>query len=278
MTLAVVPGGVPIGEAPTTIFPNSADAVADLRGGTLMLAASRLLPGVSISDGYVYDKLLAAEKEVAHALRTFTVPTYIIPDDATQEETDALDEAGAVYAQESSYDYGPSLYDENRWGFIVAKSRPIISVSSIRMVAPSTNTTFFDVPADWIRLDRKYGHVRLVPASSLVAAPLAGFMMTSVSNGREVPMMLQMRYTAGLRNAAQDWPDLVDVIKRKAVLKIMLDSYVPQSGSISADGLSRSMSVDLDKYGESINEALFGPKGSNGGLMAAIHGVRMGVF
>ena len=65
---------------------------------------------------------------------------------------------------------------------------------------------------------------------------------------------------------------------KKAVLKILEDSFLPQSGSISADGLSQSLSVDMEKYHDMIDRTLNGGKGSNGGLMTAIHGVRIGVL
>ena len=59
---------------------------------------------------------------------------------------------------------------------------------------------------------------------------------------------------------------------------IITDAFLPQSGSISADGLSQSLSVDVAKYYESIDLAIDGPKGGHGGLMSAIHGIRLGVF
>ena len=62
------------------------------------------------------------------------------------------------------------------------------------------------------------------------------------------------------------------------MLKIVADAFLPQSGSISADGLSQSLSVDMSKYSEFIDEALNGPHGSNGGLMTKIHGIRSMVF
>jgi hypothetical protein len=61
------------------------------------------------------------------------------------------------------------------------------------------------------------------------------------------------------------------------VLKVIDDGFLPQSGSISADGLSQSLSVDMDKYHDAIGRTLNGGKGSNGGLMTAIHGIRVGV-
>ena len=70
------------------------------------------------------------------------------------------------------------------------------------------------------------------------------------------------------------YPELLDCIKKKAVLKILGDAFLPQSGSISADGLSESLSVDMDKYHDVVDAILNGRDG-NGGLMAQLHGVRV---
>jgi hypothetical protein len=102
--------------------------------------------------------------------------------------------------------------------------------------------------------------------------------MFNLSAGRTIPSMVHLTYTAGLTDVSTKYPELIDAIKKKAVLKIIGDAFFPQSGSISADGLSESMSVDIDKYAASIDQILNGSSGSNGGLMAAIHGVRMMSF
>jgi hypothetical protein len=59
------------------------------------------------------------------------------------------------------------------------------------------------------------------------------------------------------------------------VLKVIEDGFLPSSGSISADGLSQSLSMDMEKYRDMISTTLFGPKGSNGGLLTAIHGIKL---
>ena len=87
--------------------------------------------------------------------------------------------------------------------------------------------------------------------------------------------MIQLQYTAGLQNVRRDpkWRNLVNVIYRQATLNIIKENYVPGSGSISADGLSESRTVDTGKWQEEIDMTLFGPKGSNGGLWTQIHGI-----
>lgn len=260
-----------------TLFPadQKTALVADIRANQLMLAAQNVLPGVTLSDDYIYAKLLAAEREVSRALRIYLVPTYLIPDDADQSEVDGLDAQSPAISwdQESAYDYSPELFQGNPYGYFVTKSIYINSVASIRFIYPGGSQPQFTVPNDWIKLDKRAGHIRLVPSSSAFLAPLNAWIMSVLAGGRDIPMMIQIRYTAGLKNCATEWPDIIDVIKRKAVYKILTEAYVPASGSISADGLSQSMSIDLQKYGDGINETLFGPKGANGGLWTALHGV-----
>lgn len=263
---------------PTTIFPDKPAAVADLRANQLMLAAANALPGVTVSDDTLYSKLLVAEADVARLLKVYLMPTKIVPDDASQAELDALEAGSMPWAQEAAYDYGPEMWQGERWGYIKTQSVPVIAVEGIRFVYPAPTQQFFAVPQDWVRVDRKFGHIRLVPATTAFTAPLNAFLMQAMGGGMTIPFMVQVRYTAGLTDVATKWPDLVDVIKRKAVLKLVMDSYLPQSGSVSADGLSQSMSMDLTKYGDAIDEALFGPKGRNGGLWAAIHGIGLGVL
>ena len=71
--------------------------------------------------------------------------------------------------------------------------------------------------------------------------------------------------------------DTIQQAMKKAALKVIEDSFLPQSGSISADGLSQSISNDMEKHHDTIDRIINGGKG-NGGLMAAIHGIRLQVM
>jgi hypothetical protein len=123
-----------------------------------------------------------------------------------------------------------------------------------------------------VRLDKKYGHVRFVPTGSMMAlGPMSTYIMTAISSGRVIPNMIHMRYVAGLENPVRDFPDLVKVVKRIAILNILKNAFLPQSSSISADGLSQSISVDTDKWQSGIDADL-------GLLRDSIHGIRMGVL
>lgn len=268
----------PVILAPSALFPNPVAALAALRRDNLMLAAGRGVPSVTLSDEYLWSKIIAAESATARDLRVHLQPTVIIPDDAPQSEVDALEAAGTPYAQEPAYDYESAFFRGEKWGYMVARNKPIISVQSLRFVYPTNLQQVFEVPLDWLRFDKHSSHIRLVPTSTSFAAPLAAFALQVMGGGHIIPFMIQLRYTAGLKDAAKNWPELVDVVKKRAVLEIINDAFLPSSSSISADGLSQSLSIDALHYQEMIDHKLYGGRGCNGGLMTAIHGIRFGVL
>lgn len=250
--------------------------VDEIRSDRLMSAAAGVLQDIKVSDQYLWEKVRAAEAELSHTLRVPLVPTRYFPIQPTAGELTALGDM--PWEIEPGYDYDPAMFERDKWGYIVTRQRPVISVEYMRFAYPTQEVGFFDVPLDWLRIDGRAGHLRIVPSSSAILMGTAGFAMTSMLNRRNIPAMVQITYTAGLKDAYADYPELIDVIKKKAVLKIVADAFLPQSGSISADGLSESMSVDMTKYSESIDEIINGPKGANGGLMTKIHGIRSSVF
>lgn len=247
--------------------------VDELRADRLVAAASTFLAGVTLSDDYLWEKVRAAESEIAHALRVPLVPTKFFPNDPSPDQLASI---GAMpWAIDPAYDYEPGMFYGEEWGFIVMRQKPLVSIDSMIFAYPSMTDGFVTIPQDWIRIDRKYGHLRLVPASPAVFTTMNAFIMTALAGARSVPFMIQIEYTAGLADAYRDYPELIDVIKKRAVLKLIEDSFAPQSGSISADGLSQSVSADMNAYRETIDHVLNGDSGSNGGLMAKIHGIRL---
>lgn len=262
--------------ASSALFANVAAAVDKLRRDRLVLAAQSLgLPEVSTE--YLLDKLLAAEKKLEHTLRVQFAPTVVIPDTAEQSEIDALELAGTRYMQEPAYDHEPSMWGGDAWGFVQLRNKPVISISSVRIAYPLPYQNLWQVPAEWIRLDRRAGQFQLVPTSTAFTGPIGMFSMQQLA-GRGVPQMMQVRYTCGLRDAAHDYPELVDVVQKMAVVSIIEDAMMPGSGSISADGLSQSLSVDVGKYHEVIDRLIDGPPGTNGGLRVAIRGITSAVL
>lgn len=250
--------------------------VDELRRDRLMSAAAGVLQDIHVSDDYLWDKIRAAESEISHTLRVPLVPTRYFPNPPTAEDLAALD--GMAWAIEVGTDYTPSFFEGDRWGFIATRQKPIISIDRLQFAYPSQGGAYMDIPLGWINFDAKYGHVRIVPGSNAVVNSVAGFIMPNMAGGRVIPSMVQMTYTAGLTDVATTFPELLDAIKKMAVLKIVGDAFLPQSGSISGDGLSESMSVDMDHYSDAVDLILNGPKGSNGGLMSKIHGIRLMVM
>lgn len=247
------------------------EIVAEMRTDRLIVAGRTYLAGFAPSDDYIWSKILAAEKEAARRLRVFLEPTLVLPygHDPSEQPTD-----GTPWAEEPAYDYDPDFFRNERWGYIVTRQHPIVAVHKIEFAYPAPTASILKVPDDWVRPDKKYGHIRLVPSAQAFMAPLGAYIMQALGGGRTIPHMIRVTYTAGLSNIETEYPDLIDLIKKMAVLKIIQDAFMPSSGSISADGLSRSLSVDMEKYQEMISYYLDGPKGSNGGLMADIHGIR----
>lgn len=252
-------------------------AVERLRADRLMLLANSIMPDLQVSDDYLWDKLLAAEAHVAHVLRVPLTPTRFFPRAPTPEQIAELP-AGLPWDVDPAYDYDPANYLGDKWGMILARQKPIQSIVSMKFVYPTPAQTITDVPLDWVRHDGRYGQVQIVPTGTAYQTLLGGFFLSQFSGGRQLPFSIELEYIAGLANVARDYPDLLDAVQKMAVVKIVEDGFMPQSGSISADGLSQSLSVDASKYQESVDTILNGPAGSNGGLVTRIHGVRMTVI
>lgn len=240
--------------------------VAAVTSDRLVLVAQTWFPGVTLSPAFVLTKLQAAERDAARRLRCYLEPTEIFPDPPTQEQIDEL--GGKPYGEEPGYDYDPDFFRDEKWGLLILRQRPVIQVKAMEFAYPTPGQTVFKVPDAWIRVDRKYGHVRLVPAASAFSAPLSAFVMQTLGGGRTIPHMIRVRYTAGLQNAKQEHPDLVDVVTKMAVLKILQDTFMPTSSSISADGLSQSLSGDLKLYMDVVDHQI-------DILRDEIHGVRL---
>jgi hypothetical protein len=258
----------------SAVFPNRFEAVAKLRTDRLLLAAAGSLPGVTLSDDYLWGKLRAAESEIAHTLRVPLQPTRFFPYSPTPA---MLATAGRMpWDIDPGYDYASDFFQGDAWGFMRLRNKPLITVNSVRFAYPTTDSNLYEIPLEWLRLESKYSQLQFIPATTNFTSPLTSFIVQAMGAGRTIPFMIQVDYVAGISDVRNQYPELVDVVQKLAVLKVLEDSFFPQSGSISADGLSQSMSNDMSKHQDAIDNVINGPKGSNGGLMAAIHGVRMG--
>jgi hypothetical protein len=264
--LLVTDGAETAGAVQTALF-NRFTAVRQFKSSSVAFT-SGTFPIDGLTDDDVWSNLVQAEAEASHHLRVFFAPTAILPETASQAEIDAL--AGAPYRLESSYDYDANSWSSDAWGFVKLHQTPVIRLDSVKFTYPSPENTVLEVPASWCRLDHKYGHLQIVPSGAMMnIGPLSSYMMQAMSSGRVIPQMMQIRYLAGLANAQRDYPDLVGLVKRMAVLKILKGGFLPQSGSISGDGLSQSMSVDSSKWQDEVDAELEH-------LRDTIHGIRMG--
>lgn len=255
----------------SALFPDlqaAATMVQQRYGGVF----AKYADAAAASTEAIESALLAAEADASRRLRICFAPTTIIPDDASEDEREELEAMGERYATESAYDYEPALWTPDDWGYLVLRQKPVIRIERIEFAYPAPTAGIFRMPDNWIRLDRKAGHVRFVPnGPSLQAGPMSVFILSSMAGGRIIPGMIRVRYVAGLQDAARDFPDLIDVVKKMAVLRILQSAFLPQSGSISADGLSRSYSVDIQKWHDGVDDAI-------DVLMQSIHGPRMVVL
>lgn len=257
----------------SALFPDRTLALSKLRRSIQFGPGASLGLDVGLlSDDMLWDKLLAAEAHVAHELRVPLQPTHFFPRDPSSEQIAALP-VGMPWAVDPAYDYDAENFYGDKWGMITTRQKPIQRIVGMRFVYPTPQQTILDVPFDWIRADKKFGQVQLVPTGTSYQTLLGGLFMSHISGGRSLPFTIDLEYVAGLANVQRDFPDLLDAVGKLAMAKIVEDAFLPTSGSISADGLSQSTSVDTSKYHDAVDRILNGANG-NGGLMARIHGIR----
>lgn len=225
-------------------------------------------------DDTLLEQLNAAAADVEGQLKVRLQPTTFFPDPPSQAEIDALPET-MQWEWEPGQDYRPEFFGSGNWGWMVLRHKPVISIEFIRFAYPNPGSQNFTIPSEWIRFDPKYAQVNLVPNSASFTAPLTAFAMQMMAGGGMIPFALQIKYVAGLTGVKTDpvWGALRNAILMSATASLLEIAAPPQSGSISADGLSQSVSMDPSKYREMVDKALFGPKGANGGLWTQIHGI-----
>lgn len=234
----------------TTLFTRSA-FLASFRADRLA-AVQRYLPG-PVTDDYLWGKLRAAEADVQRMLHVYLVPTAMFPDDPTETEIEAL--SGKPWAVDPGYDYSEDMIQPGGWTFLPLRQKPVITLESIKFSHPAMGTVF-SIPDKWIKVDKKYGHVRFIPTNSAFVPSLGGLMVGALGMN-SAPQFIEVRYTAGLKDAANDYPDLIDLIQRMVMMRLMSDAIVSASESISADGLSQSKSApDMDKMQGGIDQAM----------------------
>lgn len=262
-----------LGAGVISCFPSIPAAVASIRRDRLFTAAANYFPDEPVLDDYILEKLVAAEADIQRQLRIYLTPRQMVPYGTDPDVVASLTAAngGLPVVYEPGYDYSPRLFEGNDFGLIELRQKPATSVQSITFVYPVPQVQIFVIPLQWVRLDPKKGWISLVPVQTSLALPLNSFILSALGGGQLIPLMLQVTYVAGLQNAAVDYPDILDLIKKATVLSIIDDRYIPTSGSVSGDGLSQSISMAMDKYTETIDKKI-------GVLKRSIDGIPMYVF
>lgn len=248
-----------------SLFADFSLAVAELRDDRL---SGPLFDGLNPSQPFLERTLRAAEADAEHALRTFFGPVEVLPDDDDQALRDALDAAGTRWVEDPGYDLDPKFFSGDRWGFLPLRWRPVSRITSFRFVYPHPYAGVFNVPPDWVLLDKHYGHINLVPGTHSFTAPLSAWVMQVMGGGRSIPRMLQLRYTAGVEHPEREYPDLIDLVMQMAALRVLKSLMTPGTASISADGLSESRTVTVADYQTDIDAR-------TERMRQQIHGVQM---
>jgi hypothetical protein len=269
-----LPEHLPPGAQPTALTP-FVEALRQLRTDRLMRLGARIGNIADLSDDYLVRTLLATERLVERELRIFITPRQIVPVGTPAAEVAALAAMGCPMVEEPGYPFDTRLFNGMD---LEVRHRPIIDIYRLWYSYQGDGTpagqaaaSLYDVPLDWIQMDRKYGRLNMLPQSSFTNLPLNTWLLSVLGSGRDIPFGLKLRYSAGLRDARNEYPDLVNLILRRTVISIMDDSFIPQSGSISADGLSQSLSTDVDKYRDAVEKAL-------NVISSSLKGVRMTVL
>ena len=260
-----------------TIFTEAKD-VPRLLADRLLRVAAAYFPGVQLSHEYVWEKLLAEEAMLEQRTRTLFGVREVYPTGALDSEVAALSATVAALAppgavlEEPGYDYDPRFFNGDAWGLIELRHKPLVAVHSIIFAYPTVDQQLFTIPADWIRPEKKYGRVNLVPGTdTAINLPANAYILSALGGGRVIPFMIQARYRAGMPTIMQDRPDIVDCIRKMAVISILDDMYLPQSGSTSIDGLSQSLSIDTGKYRDIVDKRI-------DQISSSLNGIRGMVF
>lgn len=259
-----------LGASQWSVFPSIPEAIIGMRRDRLLGPSQAWMAGIELSDEYLLEKLLSAQSAVERALRVFLTPVEVLPSGATDAERQALTDAGTRWIEEPGYDHeGSSMWGAN-WGLIELRQRPIIQIHEVRFAYPSPNSTLFVVPSEWLRLDKKYGKLQMVPVQSAGAFTMSSLVLSSLNAGLTIPLAIQIRYKAGLQNVARDYPDILNIIKRFAVLDVLDDQFISGSGSTSVDGLSQSADFDPRPHRQALTDRIESVRSSLTGIRATV--------
>lgn len=246
---------------------DKASAIEEMQDERLPMIV-RLMGGVKPGSNSIWRALLAAEVDVSVALGVSLEPVEVFPlTPPTEAELAAL--GNTRWEVEPGYDLDSAMLGTFQWGTIMLARRPLIKVHEVNFVYPTINEPIYKVPLDWIYPDHKVGMIQFSPrpTSAGLAPSLIGANM--MARGGSVPQIVRVRYRAGLTPDHPYMPAIIDLIMRSAMLRYL--KFIPQSSSISSDGLSQSKSMDPDKFKAAIDDELVA-------LRQKINGIMLGVL
>lgn len=146
---------------------------------------------------------------------------------------------------DENHDYERNDY--MNWGYIQLFKRPIQKVTKLQLMYGTRPS--FEVPIDWIKIDKMGGKIQLFPSSGNSNALIinqSGVIFGLNQRWSYAPQMWSVDYEAGM-NANEIPPELKELIYKQATCNIMtvwgdliLGAGIA-SQSISIDGLSQSI-------------------------------------
>jgi len=157
---------------------------------------------------------------------------------------------------EPAYNYDQDFWDYGRWGELNLNWRPLRDVSQLVFAFPGT-MPLYSPPRHWMRLDRKFGKLQLVPSSGqAIMAVFNQFLLSRVSGTRGLPQSIFIDYEVGFtpEELCAHHKDLLKALRLRTILSLggVLTTIASPKGATSAslgmDGLSRSQSFG-GKYG-----------------------------
>lgn len=207
----------------------------------------------ALSDQCIQEKLFAAEDYYERMLgivlgerRFFSdpakrsphprIPQLSIPDyDPTRD------------IAEPSYDYPLALWAGERWAAIKLRHKPVIRIDNI-FFTWAASVTIWQVPHEWIQVDRRGGTVNIIPASGpAVLISFSAYILTIIAGGRGLPHSILIDGAVGIPidELCRDYAELLEAIRLRAMLSLLgpignIISLGGQNQSLSLDGLSHS--------------------------------------
>lgn len=219
--------------------------------------------GVAPSPLLLSAKLDAGVAELQRKLRFPVVPTYVFPGPASgpigampAAEQQFMPDPAMPFMAESGYDLPPGFLGVAQWGAISLYHRPVQQVLRVDFTYPGMPGASFTCPESWLQLDRKGGRIHFFPVTGYADAPISMVALQAVYAAQTIPLMVKVRYVAGIDPSLSENADVVEAAYRMAMIQLLRDTFLPQSGSVSVDGLSQSVSADIDKLSGSLDSTL----------------------